>query len=81
MTQEAARMGPLQEINVHASSLLKWTCAFPHFGYTNYVFKLNLRHGGGGVGGLSIGKMRRASYTPSPSVLTASQPHNGRPGV
>lgn len=45
-----------------ASSLPKWTCAFPHFGLTKCVLKLNLRHGGGGVGGLSTGKIRRMPY-------------------
>lgn len=35
-------------------------CLSPSFLH-NYVFKLNLRHRGGGVGGLAIGKMRRLS--------------------
>lgn len=48
--------------DVHARSLVKWTCAFPHFGLAKCVLKLNLRHGGGGVGGLSAGKIRRKPY-------------------
>lgn len=47
--------------DVYARSLVKWTCAFPHFGLAKCVLKLNLRHGGGGVGGLSTGKIRRMS--------------------
>lgn len=50
------------ECEASASSLLKWTCAFPRFGLTKRVLKLNLRHGGGGVGGLSTGKIRRVPY-------------------
>lgn len=38
---------------------MKWTCAFPHFGLAKGVLKLNLRYGGGGVGGLTTGKIRR----------------------
>ena len=51
-------LGGLGRPEVH-QSLVKWTCAFAHFGLAKGVLTLNLRHGGGRVGGLSTGKIRR----------------------
>lgn len=85
MTQEAAKTGPRacgtwcrkQMSAPRGWRLPKWARAFSIF-WNNYVFKLNLRHRGG-VGGLSIGKIRRTAHIFL--VLCKAHPHNRRPDI